>query len=331
MAVPTLTKTWQYALNLANTPSGVLETDMDAVFLLIKDAMKAFDTSPWTCAGSSNSVTANMTGTDNLSTVANIVHNTAGNAHSWIVLTSPNGMQICFDFVSGTVSRMTAVMSPGALFTGGSTTARPTATDSQTILNDVFWGGAISSTGGQYYSHVIHTSDGLCTRVYICMNSLVAGYWSFEKVSGPIDGWANPIMAAMVGIGNSATDTTLLSLSNWLGGTAKYSSQGPATTMALSLTAESALNGTGSILGALDAANELARNYGDGPEYPIVSCGLFHSVTATQKGRHGETFDLYWTNAALLTGDTFPDDGTHEFQVMGDQLVPTGGTTLLLG
>lgn len=331
MPIPTLEKTWQHSLNLGNTPSGSLETDMDSVFLLIKNAMLAFDTNPWTCAGSSNSVAAGMDAVDRLSTATNIVHNTAGNAHSWIVLTSPNGMQICFDFVSGTVSRMTAVMSPGALFTSGSTTARPTATDSQTILNDIFWGGAISSTGGQYYSHVIHTSDGDCTRVYICMNGLVAGYWSFETVKNPIDGWANPIMASMVGIGNTATDTTLLSRASWLAGATTYSSQGPATTMALFLTAESALNGTGSVLGALDQANELTRNYGGEPEYLFVGCGLFHSVTTTQKGRHGETFDLYWTNAALLTGDTFPEDGTHEFQVMGDQMVPTGGTTLLLG
>jgi len=87
----------------------------------------------WTIESSSNSVT--FSAADNWTTAANVVPNTTGLAHSHITFKSPAGMvpggfiYMCWDFV------VTAPATPDAYqvfvssfpFTGGSTTARPTA------------------------------------------------------------------------------------------------------------------------------------------------------------------------------------------------------------
>lgn len=89
----------------------------------------------WTCAGSSDAVTAGMDGTDRWTSsfdASKIVRATAGNAHSWIVLQSPNGLgggpwYMCIDH-SAAVDYQIAIFFSKTAFTGGSTTARPTST-----------------------------------------------------------------------------------------------------------------------------------------------------------------------------------------------------------
>lgn len=94
--------------------------------------------SNWTCAGSSDSVSANMTGTDLWGPTfdgTKIVRNTAGNAHSWIVLQSPAALgpfYICIDYSTSSTTQIniTASKTP---FTGGSNTTAPTSANSFTL------------------------------------------------------------------------------------------------------------------------------------------------------------------------------------------------------
>jgi len=43
------------------------------------------------------------------------------------------------------------------------------------------------------------------------------------------------------------------------------------------------------------------------------------------RGRHGQVFDLWYVPEQLVTGDTFPSDGTRLYAVIDDVLVPWNG------
>jgi len=85
----------------------------------------------WTVVGSSDSVSANLTGSDFWTgsfDATKIVRAAAGTAHSWIVLQSPAnfGMWLCIDYIANDTTMSFTFAT--AAFTGGSTTARPTST-----------------------------------------------------------------------------------------------------------------------------------------------------------------------------------------------------------
>lgn len=91
--------------------------------------------SRWTCEGSSDSATAGMDAVDRWGATfdaTKLVRNTAGNAHSWIVLKSPAAMgplYLLLDWSTGGDNTIT-IKASNAAFTGGSTTAAPTSTKS---------------------------------------------------------------------------------------------------------------------------------------------------------------------------------------------------------
>jgi hypothetical protein len=96
----------------------------------------------WTCEGSSDSATANLTGTDLWGSSfdgSKIVRASSG-AHSWIVLKSPVALgprYLCIDYLSASDQNAVIVASNNA-FTGGTTSARPTATKEWTVLSGQF-------------------------------------------------------------------------------------------------------------------------------------------------------------------------------------------------
>ncbi len=317
--IPTLIKTWQGSYNLSNTPSGSLETDVDSTFILLKNALLAFALNPWTVVGSGNGTTSGMVGVDLLTSSANIVHNAAASSHSWIVLRQPTGVQVCWDFNNTSVSFATIAWSPAAGFTGGTTTARPTATDEQLLINNNVWQGGLGGTGGQYRGHIIHASDGTCTRMVLMFGGNPMAFWSFETAGSPATGWTGLCGAAVSTTSSAATN--LLDWNQWIAST-KYSAKGTAAaTMPLLVTSKGALSNVSS-LNQLNAANEISG------EYPIQPCGLWHDVTVGQRGRHGYLFDFFFTVADITSGTTFPSVGTSVYVAIGDMVFPTGGTTL---
>lgn len=88
--------------------------------------------SVWTVVGSSNGSAAGMDAVDRWGSsfsAANVVRNSNGNAHSWIVLrNAANGYDLCIDCNSpgNGLGAITAVKTSQG-FTGGSTTSRPQA------------------------------------------------------------------------------------------------------------------------------------------------------------------------------------------------------------
>jgi hypothetical protein len=321
MPLPAKKKTWQY-FHGSNTPSGTQKTDYDNIFIAAKNALLAFALTPCTVAGSSNGTTAAMDGVDRIVNTSSIVNATAGNPHSWIVINLVGmGAQFLVDNALGSFD-INLKFSPSGLFTGGSTTAAPTATDSLTLIAiGSQWIGQTSGTGGQFRVHVMRSSDGQNTRLFFCINSLCAGFWSFERVSNPAIGWAVPNVAAAVRIQGNITDTTMLNFSGWIFNQ-RYASQGPVTTMPLVLTSEVMTAGAPASIG-----NKLAIPNEISGEYPLCPVGLWHETTIGQRGRHGSIPDMYFTATGPVMGDTYPASGTKQFVQMGQMIVPGDGTS----
>lgn len=223
MSLPILEKTWQYSLNLQNAIAGDGVIDIKDIFIQMKDAMVGFGSSPWTVVGSCNSGSANMSGTDLLIVPGDIVHPTFfGPQFSWIVLEQPgwnSGAQVCFSFSAAGNYSIDVTFSLGGLFAGGTTTARPTATDEVVIGVNEYWISDGAEPDRQYVVHVMQSTDGACTRILGCHSGLVSCYMAFENIANPIDGWPQPAVAEIISIGNNAAIETLMDMAFWYGGT----------------------------------------------------------------------------------------------------------------
>lgn len=137
-------RTWQYDVNRVWTPASAVEHTRYQMWYLkafLKGEIGGAASGLWTCVGSSDAVTANVSdNTDRWGSPYNgakIVRANAGTAHSWIVLKSPNftaggisatPFYMLLDF--GTTADANIVIAYSKVgFTGGTTLARPTATD----------------------------------------------------------------------------------------------------------------------------------------------------------------------------------------------------------
>lgn len=327
MPLPTLEKTWQFA-HVSNALSGNRATDLKDVVFGVKNAVKAFGTNPLTCVGSSNSVSANMSGTDLIATLGDIVFASGSNPHSWIVLEMVSGAQICIDWNVAFIDYLIILVSPAAGFSGGSTTARPTAADEQLILSDSFQGQLGNDTsGGQVRSHVMLSTDGSCLRVINANNGAPGGFLLVDQAMSPVPGWTVPTVAAFQGWGiNTNAGDSVLNVGSWFAVAGRFKSVGPIGSMPMFPSLECA--GVGAyvpITQQLNGPNEISG------EHTLQRMGLWHQVTVGQRGRHGHIADLWFTTQMLQNGDTIPNDSSKQFVVFGDMVFSGDGTDWATG
>lgn len=320
MALPTLVKTWQLSINQTVTAQGSTTATMQRVLRTIKDRLKGFGTAPWTVVGSSNSTVAALDSVDRWTTDANLVGNAAGSVHAWIVLRQTGiatNYEICIDLINSTLINATIAISPSAGFTGGTTTARPTATDETLPMNNANLSSGVDTT---HQIHVWQSTDGQCTRVAVWRGSTnMCMFWMFDKPANPVTGWTNPSVGLAQGStsGLAVTATGLLS-------TASALLRGKGVSiMSLAMTAEGYASGPLALLTDIGTiANDLDTSW---PFFPIGLC----SITLNNKGRHGSVFDMWLKPTSVLDGDTFPNDANaRQFIAMGPLILPwTGDAT----
>lgn len=204
---PVKTRTWQYDVNqviVGETTQAGGPTDAPEyrkrLLLAIKDSMIGFATLPWTVEGSAsyNDAAGAMDATDRWVDIDDIrfVSGTSSQ-RSWIVLENAAlGIQFLFDCRCGgnsDGSLCDAWITPvGTPFTGGSSTARPTSASEIQISNGNFfdyrgaWGsGDDNNFERDYVLHVMHSEDGLSTRVIILINGVTVGFWNFDRIEDP--------------------------------------------------------------------------------------------------------------------------------------------------
>jgi hypothetical protein len=321
MALPALDKTWQYNVNNRITSSGNGGNDKKSVLLAIKNALKAFASNPWTVAGSSNASAAGMDAVDRWASIANMTGVTsAGSPHSWIVFNQVGVGQICWDMVGSNPTdflNMTVVWSRGSLFTGGTTTNRPTATDSITLLNGGTWLNG-QTTSYEHLWHLWHSTDGHSTRIHVrSLGTILAPgcFARFERPKSPLAQWTTPAI-----IGWNGTASSFLS-STWSSTASLKGNKPGGGEMNLFTTCE----GWSSALGP----TRLALPNDFTTEYEIFPLALACEEVGA-RGRHGEQFDLWYVTSSLVDGDTMPADASKQFVVVGDILLPWNNTTMLL-
>lgn len=213
--MPSLLKTWQIS------PNNLSGTSRAGKLLAIKNTFKSFAQNPWIVAGSGNGVTGAMDGTDRWSTISDIVFSTAiSTTHSWMCLQNAGGWQFLIDYYDtgndDTAARFT--ISPRALFTGGSGTTAPTATDQipEAGAPSLLWSqhpqhrywGPPAFVGAMRY-HVWHSTDGRCTYVRGFEQATGAPYtyWAIGEPVNPPSQWAKPI-AFLIGDGPGQSNIT---------------------------------------------------------------------------------------------------------------------------
>jgi len=304
MALPTLVKTWQNSCNNAQLALGSGLTDNRTVLLAIKNALIGFGTQPWTVRYSCSSTVAGTAGdgVDRWTAIANLVWATAGTAHSWIVLQQTglaSGYQLIIscEGASATGSIVTLVVSPSAGFTGGSTTARPTATDENVIASAQTWTSA-SDISNRWT--VQQSTDGQCTRVLLCSNATVQCVWGIDKLQNPTTGFTLPVVAFFIS------------------GVPTISALAAAAGTSLALAASQYISDT--VVGNI--TNDIDSNW---PILPVAAVG----VTSGCRGILGSFFDLWFGSGGRNSADTYPATGNN-FAQFGCLILQWDGSTPLL-
>lgn len=308
MPLPSLSKTWQHAVNQSAAAQGSAGLTNRNVLRLIKNALKGFGSNPWTVVSSSNGTVANSS--DNWASAADMIGANPGVAHSWIVLRQTGiatNFEICLDCSGAGAQVASIVVSPSAGFTGGSTTARPTATDEIAIISAATWTANASDVTVRY--SVSQSTDGQCTRVWGAAGGTVAFCWVFDKPADPVTGWTNPSASWALAAAPSYSTTVSTSAGRMRSGS---------TTGSLQLLCDGGTVCAPNDTAWANVANEISSEWA---LYPAS----FACTTSTIRGRHGRLFDLWLSSSALASGDTFPGDGTATFVQVGIIVLPWNG------
>jgi hypothetical protein len=333
MSFPATAKTWQFQVNQTVVLQSSAENQAKLNLLTIKNLMKSFGSNPWTvyfsctASGSGTAGTAGD-GVDRWATIADLL-SANGTKHSWIVLKQAAiggaaGFQVCIDNTgaSGISLSSTIAISFGAGFTGGTISARPTATDEVVLISNAQWAsGALA----QHQIHAMMSTDGTVTR--ICMwrgGTNLCTYWEFGKVQNPVSGWSNTAYGQAYG----ATSGYANSYGNLQGQNVHCTGNGGTPLFAAGFTYET-YNGNAGGLPQVTGIGSSANTF-DG-QWPVLPMGLAAAATGNA-GRLGNIYDLWWRPSGINDADTFPNNAaTRQFCAMGNLIFPwVGDSTVAL-
>jgi hypothetical protein len=331
MSSPTVTKTWQFNLNnyapADATTAGGAHFNRRNMLLGIKNAFKGFGTQPWTVTSSSDSSTTSAS--DLWVDEGDLVwrDDDTASAFSWIVLRQ-TGVSTTFEILItceqdtvGNDGAQIGAWVAQAGFTGGSTTARPTATDERILRDSTLFGqwgsGANGTTGQDYRYHVMQSTDGQCTRVLIFINGVNTGFWIFDVPANPVSGWSNPYIAAIEA--NNDNTTNQATYARWYDFAAARSYYG-GTEVTMYFSGEGFLSaGAGELI---TVPNQITGGF-------VASQIGLHSLSSSFTGRMGEITDLWWGYSFADTGRYYPSTAAKAFVQVSDLIFPWDGSSLL--
>lgn len=328
MALPILEKTWIHDVNNTINSGGPFVGYGALMF-----AWKTFMTTglgAWSVVSSSDGV-SNAGAADYWlnATDANVHGN--GVNHSWIVLQNDaisTGFQICVDLRKnggGASTIMEVYVSEAAGFTGGTLTARPTATDEVHTADQAGrhnWTDAIDLTVNPAQLHMQRSDDGTVTHWWIYVQGYCPCFYVIEKPQDAVPDWSIPwIAVACVDWYASTNFRPTYGYLNDIKTNVACRAKGSKTQFYLS--SEGAIS---SMIGQL-------MSFGgdlDGGAYPFFPIGIWCDE-AGARGRLGRFSDLWWGSVAAADGDHYPGDATRQFAQVGDFIVPwPGGAAMLI-
>jgi len=334
MATPTLTTTWytqgEYSFPVTTSLQDLTRSWLWILKTVLMNELSGGTTSgsrpggsAWTCEGSSDSSTAGMDGSDRWTstfTPSKLVRNTEGSAHSWIVLKSPNAMgpvYLLLNYNGGSEGLINITFSSSA-YTGGSTTAKPTATNEtpygtatvatavgvislESTFNVVYKAGFSCNADGEWFYYTNRVSTGIFNS-FLAMNKCV-------NTSGS-DNWPWVLFGNQLNSGRGAGAVANICT------TAQFTSRTPN---------GGARVATGGMVQYYCATSQWAGTMtldslqSSWITLPIYNCNLDASVMTWR----GNLADAYWVGAATVGGG-YPTAASQTQMVVGDLLIPSG-------
>lgn len=366
MALPGLTKEWQFDLNVNAAALNVGDQHL-TLLLATVNSLIGFPLNPWEYVGDSDSADAGLDGSQRWETIANLVNDEDGNAHSWCVLRNVDGLELCIDLNDpDNKSRCSIIMSISEGFTGGTTTDRPTAVDEVICCDkrtyadgyDVSEGYTEASLPREALTlNVLHSTDGKNTMAFGCAPTQsyrtwtqIAMLWIIGDVTAPCNGWDDPRICVFRGRGrygreaeNGAAAVDKEEIFRVAGALTFHDDSrddypikgwGPEGQMDCLIISETCNGVRITELDRNDPSHSVCEISG---EEPILCVGIF-CVTDGMREKVGYITDFWLTGSEYgnpegaagiihLTGSTMPEDGSKQFMRLGDWLIPWDGET----
>lgn len=342
MALPTVTKTWQFDVNrnfngypkAGIHPNEGSASAGDALYQ-IKAGLTSFASNPWTVVASCDGVTS---ATSDL--WANYTDVTPGGSRSWVLLRQ-NQIASNFEMLLESSSSnfysswcFVGVCVDGYNTSGlGSPSVRPTANSSRTWQMLIDEGSKTmlgTSQNTSIYSsgrvHVMMDTTGKLTRVVLCREgaatmALLIDVPDDAAVWTP--GWTDPVLVIQRG-DDSISDMPIYANLNdntagygWF--TGSYNNK-----FSVVMTSEF-YNG-----GCVGQKQTFPDDQSG--EWPMCPIGVSSPSVGMRGPRRCTLTDLWWGSTALRTGDCYPENPTptKEFAQFGDLIFPWNGTTPLV-
>lgn len=333
MGAPSLSKAHEFRANVAIAASGtVLTTNKNALLEWIGawttttnyvDATNNATTpsNMWQVRYSCDSVTAGTAGdlVNRWAAAANVVWANSGSAHSWIVLRSTTvgtsvELLISCEGSSATGAILTVYISYASNFSGGTTTARPTAADEAVLLNGANW-GASAAADGALKMHTSKSTDGQSWDLKICKGGLTVTWVVIQKAVAHDATWTNPVVALIIG---GTTEAVTVANVNT---TASFKALGAS---AMTMFASMPFANSASVISQQTTAASLSSKWN------FWGMGLV-SYTALNVNTTGAPIDMWWVSTTNPTGSTFPSTGTaSQFAQFGCLAFPWFQTSALV-
>lgn len=334
MALPTLSKTWQYAVNQHQVLGNSSNPGYCSYVLYdLKESLIGFSSSPWTVVSSSDGTPGGTGPGDNWANGADAIHYDGGTTPgAWIVLKqtgiAPNFQMLIrpVNNSGGNQSVVEVYISENAGFTGGDYQGtRPTATDevetwAHPNTGQAEWTDRIALDTTPGWLHVQQSSDGEITRWWLYIAGVCHTFFNIEKPRDAMPGWTIPWICSAVVDEYSGTDyrPTYGHLNDL---NELTTSRAGGTLTWLYYTSEFCVD---SMLGQRQTSSADL----DGGSWPLFPIGLFSNY-AGRVGRLGALTDIWWGATAVADGDYYPADLTRQFVQIEDLIVPWNGSTMM--
>jgi len=314
MAIPARTRTYSYGVNQTFRSTGVALSDAQRLMRALKNSLKTLGSGAWTVVKSSDGTTVDTS--DLWDADAKLIWGTG--SHSWIVLRQigmATNFELCIDLNSATTTNATLAVSFAAGFvTGGTASARPTASDEKVLISAAAWHSIPASTNHQL--HVMVGHDGKVTRFFFTAANALRGYADFSVAKGTITQWANPSVAFWTSTLPSTTN--LWAAANVFGIHAG---------VILSLYVGNHVYGSVPFNSADVAYRAGGRLNSVSNDYPFFEPTLI-CATSGYRGRWGKLEDVYWAPQAGPPLSTMYPVATKIWVQVGGLIVPWTGDPL---
>lgn len=325
-------KTWQFNVNQVLDGKYNNYTAAAEFWWALKLTLFGFAQNPWTPWGGGDGSGApgvdgvnysNGDGRDWLPDKSWLYQN---RYYNWFVWQSPNGGQLLLKKTyHGVTADCTVVWSPGGKFgaaaggTDGNSSDRPTAPDEWVIGTNSVPPTGLGNTGhGAFVLHVMHSTDGECTRLALHINNDIKSIWLIESLKNPVA----PVLQLF-----------------WFADHSTLSQHDPDDAAHLidypkgDLTFESGAHGPVLLTcerfgGDIGPYRTPVADEQTG-EWPLWEVGVASTSLGIRGARKGVMYDLWFGSAACYDGDTFPLDGSRQFAKLGALVFPWNGSAVV--